>query len=98
MAFVTGESHGHPLAARALREEVLVLALPVVADQCVGGAQDRRGRAEILAQGDDPGALEALLEIEDVGDVCAAPPVDRLVRIAHDKDVRLGAALFGRAR
>ena len=54
--------------------------------------EDVAGRAVVLLQLDDLRAGEVLLEVEDVGDVRAAPLVDALVIVADDADV---AVLFG---
>jgi hypothetical protein len=43
---------------------------------------------------DDRAARIVLLELEDVGDVRAAPAVDRLIGIADDADVRPGPCAF----
>ena len=55
----------------------------VVADEPVGGLEDRRPRPVVLPQHDDPGLAVALAELEDVADRGAAELVDRLVVVAH---------------
>ncbi len=59
----------------------------VMRDQARGGGEDRRGRAVIGFQPDDPGALEIFLEAQDVFDFGAAPGIDRLVVVADAADV-----------
>ena len=58
-------------------------------DQLIGDGQDRFGRAVILLEADDLGVWVISLEIQDVGDVGAAPGVDGLVGIADDADVAM---------
>ena len=64
----------------------------VVGDEAVGGGEDVRGRAVVLFEPDDLRAGEILLEAQDVGDLGAAPGVDRLVVVADAAQVaaRLG--------
>ena len=57
-----------------------------------GGGEDVRGRAVILFEPDDRRAGEILLEAQDVGDLGAAPRIDRLVVVADAAEV---AALLG---
>ena len=59
------------IALAEIREEALRLALGVLLDERVGGAQDRVRRAVVLLQRDDLRAREVLLELEDVADVRA---------------------------
>jgi hypothetical protein len=67
----------------------------VVGDEAGGGGEDVRGRAVILLEPDDLRAGEVLLEAEDVGDLGAAPRIDRLVVVADAAQVaaRLGEQL-----
>ncbi len=73
-------------------EEALRLALAVVLDDGVGGAEDVVRRAVVLLERDDLGAGEVALELHDVADVRAAERVDRLVRVADRADVPVLAA------
>ena len=61
----------------------------------VGGGEDVRGRAVILLEPDDLRAGEVLFEAQDVGDLGAAPRIDRLVVVADAAEVaaRLGEQL-----
>ena len=70
----------------------LAEAAGVVGDQAVGGGEDVRGRAVILLEPDDLRAGEVLFEAQDVGDLRAAPGIDRLVVVADAAEVaaRLG--------
>ena len=52
-----------------------------------GGGEDVRGRAVILLEPDDLRARKILLEAQDVGDLGAAPGIDRLVVVADAADV-----------
>ena len=79
--------HAHRLALPQLAEEVLGLALAVVRDQRVRGAEDRVRRAVVLLERDRLRAAEVALELEDVADVGAAERVDRLVGVADREDV-----------
>ena len=64
-------------------------------DEAVGGGEDVRGRAVVLFEADDLRAGEILFEAEDVGDLGAAPGIDRLVVVADAAEVaaRLGEEL-----
>ena len=79
-------------SALAVRPQPLVLAVAVAADDGGGRIEDRLRRAVVLLEPDDLRVAEVPLEVEDVAQVGAAPLVDRLVRIADDRDVavRLG--------
>ena len=82
-------------------EEILVATEFVVSDERVGDGEYGGGGTEVLSQRDDASGGVVLLELEDVGDVGAAPAVDRLVRIAHDAEVwsdGLGVAAARRER
>ena len=67
----------------------------IVRDEAVGGGENVRSRAIILFETDDLRAGEVMLEAEDVGDLGAAPAVDRLIVVADDAKVaaRLGEQL-----
>jgi hypothetical protein len=84
--------HPYRLALAQVRPEVLRLALAVVLDQRVRGAENRVGRAVVLLERDRPRLAEVALELEDVANVGASERVDRLVRIADGADV---AVLLG---
>ena len=64
----------------------------IVGDQAGGGGEDVRGRAVILLEPDDLRAGKVLLEAQDVGDLGAAPGVDRLVVVADAAEVPCGSA------
>ena len=87
VVLITALDDGDLLPLLSLREEVLLLARLVVRDHDVGRVQDARRAAVVLLEADDLGAREVLLEVEDVADVGAAPGVDRLIRIAADRQV-----------
>ncbi len=55
----------------------------VVGDDGVGGVQDGAGGTVVLLERHDRGAGKGVLELDDVGDVGAAPAVDGLVEVAH---------------
>jgi hypothetical protein len=63
-----------------------------MSDEPGSGGEDVRGRAVVLLQADDLGAGEILFEAQDVGDLGAAPAVDRLIVVADATQVaaRLG--------
>ena len=73
----------------------LAEAAGIVGDEAGGGGEDVRGRAVVLLEPDDLGAGEVLFEAEDVGDLGAAPAIDRLVVVADAAEVaaRLGEQL-----
>ena len=79
--------HAHRVAVPELGPEVLLLALAVVRDHAVRGAQDRVRRAVVLLQRDRARAGEVALELEHVADVGAAEGVDGLVGVADGADV-----------
>src|SRR5690606_30212275 len=76
------------LAVAAVRPELLVFAIEVVADHGIGGREDVLGGAVVLLEQHDLRARVVLLELTDVADVRAAEGVDRLIRIAHDSQRR----------
>ena len=82
------------IAALAVGPQVLVLAVPVLADHRRGRIQNHLGRAVISFELDDLGVAEVLLEVEDVSEIGAAPFVDRLIGVADDAEV---AVDFGQA-
>ena len=67
----------------------------IVRDEAVGGGEDVAGRAVILFEADDRRAGKVLLETQDVGDLGAAPGIDRLVVVADAAEIpaRLGEQL-----
>ncbi len=67
--------------------EVLLLALGIVGNKRGGGFEDDLGGTVILLQQNDLGIGIKLLEFQNVIDVCAAPAVDRLVRVAGGTDI-----------
>ena len=68
-------SHRRPVAE--VGEERLLLALAVVGDDGVRGAEDGVRRAVVLLERDELRAGEVALELEDVADVGSAEGVDR---------------------
>ena len=56
-------------------------------NQSIGGVEDRRQGAVVAPQHDRPGAGVARLEVKDVVHRGAAERIDRLVVVAHDRDV-----------
>jgi hypothetical protein len=74
-------------AAGLLRVQALLLAVLVLGDH-------RRGRVEndlrgpvVALEAHHHGLGKVVLEIEDVAQVGAAPLVDRLVGVAHDREI-----------
>src|SRR5690606_26990828 len=53
-------------------EQLLVLAVEVVGDDRIGGAEDVLGRAIVLLEQDHLRVGEVAFELDDVADVCAA--------------------------
>ncbi len=82
----------HRVAFAEVGEEPLRLALGVLLDQLVRGAEDRVRRAVVLLERDDLRAREVLLELEDVADVRRPEAVNRLVLISHGAHVSVLAA------
>ena len=76
------------LALAGVGPQVLAQALAVVLDDGVGGGQDVAVRAVVLLQANDvrPGVLA--LEFAHVANLGTAETVDRLVVVAHRKNVR----------
>src|SRR5215475_3548258 len=75
------------LAELALRAQRLSEAALVIGDQMGSGGEDVAGRAVVALQPDHLGAGKILLEAQDVVDLGAAPPLDRLVVVADAADV-----------
>ena len=75
------------LALALLGPQGLAEPAAIVGDEAGGGGEDVRGRAVILLEPDDLRAGEILLEAQDVGDLGAAPGIDRLVVVADAADV-----------
>ena len=75
------------LAHLILRPERLIFTSGVVLDHLVRGIQDHLRGTVILLQFDHLCARECLLKTQDIFDIGAAEPVDRLVIISHDTDV-----------
>ena len=80
------------LAVAGVGPQGLAEPAGVVGDQPVGGGEDVAGRAVVLLEPDDLRAGKVLLEAQDVGDLGAAPGIDRLVVVADAAQVaaRLG--------
>ena len=89
---VPDADHLDLLAVAGVGPQSLAEAAGVVGDEAGGGGEDVRGRAVVLLEPDDLRAGEVLLEAQDVGDLGAAPGVDRLVVVADAAEVaaRLG--------
>ncbi len=83
-------AHRRPVAE--VGEERLLLALAVVRDDGVRGAEDGVRRAVVLLERDELRAREVALELEDVADVGSAEGVDRLIGVADGADVAVLAA------
>ena len=79
----------HRRARPVLGEQALLLAADVVGDQLGGHAQDPLRAAVVLLQPDDVDLGKVPLELQDVVQVRAAPAVDRLVRVAGHRQVRM---------
>ena len=75
------------LADRIFGPKGFGLAPSIESNQMVGDSDDVLGAAIIALERDDLAARKILLEVEDIGEVRAAPPIDRLVRITRDTDV-----------
>ena len=71
----------------AVGPEVLVFAIPVLADDRRRGVEDDLCRAVVAFELDGHGFGEIVFEVEQVPEVGAAPFVDRLIRIADDAEV-----------
>ncbi len=74
------EGDGLPVAQVGLQRALALHALGVVGDHLRGRVEDLLRRAVVLQQLDAHGLGEVLLEVEDVADVGATPPVDGVVR------------------
>ncbi len=83
--------HDHGLAALPLGPERLLLPGGVVAHHAVRRVQDPLGAPVVLLELYDGRVRVVALEVEDVPDVGAAPREDRLVVVADDTEVLLGA-------
>src|SRR5258708_22830179 len=66
--------------------------LNVMTNQTTGNVQDVLRRTIILFQPNDLCRREVLFKLKNVGDVGAAPTIDRLIGVAYDANVLL---LFG---
>ena len=75
------------LAIALGRKQTLVLALRVVANNGIGGAQDVTRGAIVLLQLDGLAVFKVLLKVQDIGDVGATPAINGLVVVAHDHKV-----------
>ena len=98
---VLGVEAGDGLAAALVGPELLRLAAHVVGDDRVGGVEDGLGRPVVLLEQDHRGVGERLLELEDVGDVGAPEPVDRVVHehaVGHVGVRRVDLEVVDRAR
>ena len=75
------------LAIALGRKQTLVLALRVVANNGISGAQDVTRGAIVLLQLDGLAVFKVLLKVQDVGDVGATPAINGLIVVAHDHEV-----------
>ena len=91
VALVLGVVADDAVAAAGVGPQVLRLARRVVGDDRVGGVEDGLRAAVVLVEHDGGDLGERLLELQDVAEVGAAEPVDRLVRVADDGDVVVAA-------
>ena len=80
----------HLLAFAGVGPQGFAEAPGIVRDEPVGGGEDVRCRAVVLLEADDLRAGKVFFEAEDVGDLGAAPGVDRLVVIADAAEVARG--------
>ena len=98
---VLGVEADDGLAAALVGPELLRLAAHVVGDDRVGGVEDGLGRAVVLLEQDHRGVGERLLELQDVGDVGATEPIDRVVHehaVGHVGVRRIDLEVVDRAR
>ena len=58
-----------------------------MADQAIGGVQDRMGRTVVVLEADDFRVGKEALKFENVCRFRTAPPVDRLVVVADHADM-----------
>ena len=79
--------HAQLVAAIALGPQGLAEPFAVGRDQARGGGEDVRGGPIVLFEPDHFRAGEVLLEAQDIGDLGAAPGIDRLVVVADHADV-----------
>ena len=77
------------LASFGVGEEGFVGASFVFVNDFLRGGEDILGGAVVLFEFDDFGAREILFEVEDVGEVGAAPGVDGLPVVADDANVTI---------
>src|SRR6185503_8800554 len=89
---VERRDEGHRFAGIARRPQCLPFAPDVLGNGGICYAQNVRRRAIVLFKPDQPGRSELLLEVEDIPDVRAAPPVDRLIVVTDNDDVTVTAA------
>ena len=87
IAFVLGVVPHDAVAAALLAPEVLLLAIGVIANDRVGRVENGLRAAVVLIEHDRGDVVERLLELQDVPNVGAAPPVDRLIVITNDGDL-----------
>ena len=76
------------LAVAGIGPEVLRFPVLVAHDHGVGSTQDGLRRAVVLLEQDHSGTWEVGLEVVDVADRRTAEGVDRLIRVAHDHELR----------
>ena len=82
--FIVCEVAQDLVARSGFGPELLRFTTLVIFDDRVRGIEDGLGRAVVLLQQDRRRIGERRLELQDVADVCATEPVDRLVAIADD--------------
>ena len=87
LGFVARLEEARRLPLRVLRPEALLLPRLVVHDHRAGDLQDAARRAVVLLESDDAAAREVPLEVQDVPEVRAPEPVDRLIGVADDAEV-----------
>ncbi len=76
-------------SALAVRPEALVLPVAILLDDRGRRVEDHLRRPVVLFEAHDARLGKVVLEVEDVPEVRSAPLVDRLVRIADDRQVAM---------
>ncbi len=76
-------------ARTVLGPESFFFPLDVMTNQAAGNIQNVLRRTVILFQTNDLRRRKMLFKLQNVGDVGAAPAIDRLIGVAYDADVLL---------
>ena len=77
----------HLFAQHVFRAQRLAQTSFIVRDQVAGRRQNMPGASVVALQPDDFGAGKIVVELQDIVDLGAPPPIDRLVVIAHAADI-----------